>query len=202
MKYLQFYLDRDCVVVPGWGKTKRVRSGCDRWTLADTRWNLPMLKGNAKVVNGTGGLLVVDVDPKNGGSVEALRQRFPNLPKTRTVQTVTPHPDGFGTHLIFTIPDDVRIAHRQLGAGIDIPHSVMLPGSVVRCDDGVNRTYELVSEVEPAAAPLALIAAVDKGQDSGVAAEVDPDSDAPDGDIEFLWASSPALGRVNATRSS
>ncbi|OQZ96600.1 hypothetical protein BST15_11910 [Mycolicibacter arupensis] len=130
-----------------------------------------MLKGNAKVVNGTGGLLVVDVDPKNGGSVEALRGRFPDLPDTRAVQTVTPHPDGFGTHLIFTIPNDVRITHRGLGAGIDIPHSVMLPGSVIRCEDGVNRTYALVNDVEPAAAPLGLIAAIDKGQDSGIAPE-------------------------------
>jgi hypothetical protein len=176
MKYLRFYLDRECVVVPGWGKTKRVRSGCDRWTLTDTQRNLDMLKSNAKAVNGTGGLLIVDVDPKNGGSLGALRQRFPDLPGTRAIQTVTPHPSGFGTHLLYTIPDDVRVAHRQLGAGIDIPHAVMLPGSVVLCDDGVERTYELVHDVEPAAAPLGLIAAVDKGQDSGMDAEVDLNS--------------------------
>jgi hypothetical protein len=89
MKYLRFYLDRDCVVVPGCGKTKRVRRGCDRWTLADTQRNHDMLKGNARVVNGTGGLLIVDVDPKNGGSVKELRRRFLDLPDTRTVQTVT-----------------------------------------------------------------------------------------------------------------
>ena len=149
MKYLRFYLDRDCVIVPGWGRTKRVRNGCDSWTLVDTQRNLDMLKKNAKVVNGTGGLLIVDVDPKNGGSVEALHRRFPDLPDTRTVQTVTPHLDGFGTHLIFTIPDDVRVANRQLGTGIDVPHAVMLPGSVVLCEDGVERTYKVVNEVKP-----------------------------------------------------
>jgi hypothetical protein len=104
MKYLRFYLDRECVIVPGWGTTKTVRSGCDRWTVADTQRNPDMLQRNAKVLNGTGGLLILDVDPKNGGSLDALRRRFPDLPVTRTVQTVTPHPDGFGTHLIFTIP--------------------------------------------------------------------------------------------------
>jgi hypothetical protein len=192
MKYLQFYLDRDCVVVPGWGKTKKVRSGCDRWKLAQR--NVPMLKGNAKVVNGTGGLLIVDVDPKNGGSVEALRSRFPDVAETRTVQTVTPHPDGFGTHLIFTIPDDVRVADRQLGAGIDVSHSVMLPGSVVRCEDGVVRKYELINEIEPAPAPLGLIAALDKGQDSGVAAEIARDGDDPDGVVESLVGRFAAAG--------
>lgn len=184
MKHLHFYLDRDCIVVPGWGKTKGIRKGCGGWTLADTQRNVGMLKGNARAVNGSGGLLIVDVDPKNGGSVEALRQRFPDLPDTRTVQTVTPHPDGFGVHLIFAIPGDVRVAHRQLGAGIDVPHSVMLPGSVVRCGDGVDRTYVLVNDVEPAVAPLGLIAAVDKGWDSGDTSDVD--GDALDGSIDHL----------------
>jgi hypothetical protein len=188
MKYLRFYLERDCVVVPGWGKTKRVRSGCDRWTLQDTQRNLEMLKKNAKVVNGTGGLLIVDVDPKNGGSIEWLRRRFPDLPETRTVRTVTPHPDGFGAHLIFTIPDDVRVGGRQLAPGIDVPHAVMLPGSVVLCDDGVERRYELVNEIDPAPAPLALIAAVDKGRDLGAATAVEPDEEDADAIVESLVA--------------
>jgi hypothetical protein len=200
MKYLRFYLDRDCVVIPGWGKTKKVRRGCDRWTLVDTQRNPDMLKKNAKVLNGTGGLLIVDVDPKNGGSVEALHQRFPDLPITRTVQTVTPHPNGLGTHLIFTIPDDVRVAGRQLGTGIDVPHAVMLPGSVVLCDDGVERTYELVNEIEPAPAPLALIAAVDKGQDSGVARSVEFDECA-DGTVAPLVAKFAAAGPGDRNRT-
>lgn len=194
MKYLQFYWDRDCVLLPGQGKTKKVRSGCAGWKLADTQRNLPMLKRNAKVVNGTGGLLIVDVDPKNGGSVDALRRRFPDLAETRTVQTVTPHPNGFGTHLIFAIPDGVRVANRQLCAGIDVPHAVMLPGSVVRCEDGTVRKYELINEIEPAPAPLGLIAAVDKGQDSGVAAEVDRDGDDADGVVESLVGKFAAAG--------
>jgi len=132
------------------------------------------------VRNGTGGLLIVDVDPKNGGSVEALRRRFPDdLPDTRTVETVTQHPDGPGVHLIFTIPNDVVVAvNRPLGVGIDVPDSVMLPGSHVKCDDGIVRMYTLVNDIEPAPALLALIASVDMGQESGQAAPVyvdDPD---------------------------
>lgn len=180
MQYLGFYLDRKCVVIPGSGKTKKTRKGCGSWTWWDTEQNTRMLKGNAKLVNGTGGLLVVDIDPKNGGSVDVLRQRFPGLPDTRTVTTVTSHPDGPGVHLIFSIPADVKVAtNRGLGAGIDIPHSVMLPGSVVKLDDGTQRQYKLAADIEPAPAPLALVAAVAKrprefveeipdGQDDGL----------------------------------
>jgi hypothetical protein len=185
MKYLRFYLDRDCVIVPGSGQTKKVRKGCGSWKLADTQRNLEMLKYNAQVVNGTGGLLIVDVDPKNGGSVEMLRRRFPDLPDTRTVQTVTPHPAGFGAHLIFTIPDYVRVSRRQLGPGIDVPPAVMLAGSVVRCRDGVRRRYQLINEMEPAPAPLALIAAVAKGDDSFPVTPVGPD-DSADATVDFL----------------
>ena len=167
-KYLQFYLDRDCVLIPGWGKTKKVRPGCEHWDLADTKRYVDFLKKNAKLKNGTGGLLVIDVDPKNGGSIEALRRRFPDLPETRMVQTVTPHPNGLGTHLIFTIPDDVRPKWRGLGAGIDVPPVVMLPGSVVTCDDQIERTYELLNDLDPAPASLTLLAVIDKGEDSGI----------------------------------
>lgn len=167
IKYLRFYLDRKCVVVPGWGKTKKTRKDCGSWSWWHTERNTDMLKGNAKVRNGTGGLLIVDVDPKNGGSVASLKRRFPDLPDTRTVRTVTQHPDGPGVHLIFTMPSGVRLAtNRPLGPGIDVPDAVMLPGSIYRGDDGVDRKYTLVNEVEPAPAPLALVAAVDKGQAS------------------------------------
>lgn len=164
MKYLRFYLDRKCVILPGWGKTKSTRGGCTDWTEADTRRNVGMLRRNAKLVNGTGGLLVVDIDPKNGGSIDLLRKRFPDLPDTRTVTTVTPHPDGPGVHLFFAVPDDVAVVtNRGLGRGIDVPHSVMLPGSEVLLADGTLGQYELVKDVAPAAAPLALIAAVARG---------------------------------------
>jgi hypothetical protein len=139
-----------------------------------------MLMRNAKVINGSGRLLIVDVDPKNGGSVDALRRRFPDLPETRTVRTSTPHPAGFGSHLLFTIPGDVRLSGRGLGPGIDVPHSVLLPGSVVTGGDGVDRKYELANDVEPAPAPLGLIAAIDRGEIVGLSSEVSADSNDDD----------------------
>lgn len=186
MKYLRFYLDRNCVVVPGWGKTKKTRSGCSGWTPADTKRNVGKLRRNAKLVNGTGGLLVVDIDPKNGGSVDLLRQRFPDLPDTRTVSTVTPHPDGPGVHLIFAIPSDVDVAtNRGLGTGVDVPYSVMLPGSEIELADGTERQYELIVDIEPARAPLALIAAVARGRREAVD---QPRGDADDALVERLLA--------------
>lgn len=186
MKYLRFYLDRNCVVVPGWGKTKNTRSGCSGWTSEDTKRNVGKLRRNAKLVNGTGGLLVVDIDPKNGGSVDLLRQRFPGLPDTRAVTTVTPHPNGPGVHLIFTIPDDVSVAtNRGLGTGIDVPHSVLVPGSEVKLDDGTERRYELTGDIEPAPAPLAMIAAVARGRHEYVDRRPE---DADDGLVEGLVA--------------
>jgi hypothetical protein len=183
MKYLRFYLDRGCVVVPGYGKTKNTRKGCGSWTVETTRRNISMLARNAKVINGSGRLLIVDVDPKNGGSVDALRRRFPDLPETRSVRTSTPHSAGFGTHLLFTIPGDVRLSGRGLGAGIDIPHSVLLPGSVVTGSDGVDRKYELTNDIEPAPAPLSLIAAVDKGEIVGLSSSDDPTENLDDDEL-------------------
>lgn len=188
MKYLKFYLDRKCVVVPGWGKTKNTRGGCTGWTAQHTKWNVSKLRRNAKLVNGTGGLLVVDIDPKNGGSVELLRRRFPDLPDTRTVTTVTPHTDGPGVHLIFAIPTDVKVAtNRGLGTGIDVPHSVMLPGSVVELGDGTEGRYELIADIEPAPAPLGLIAAVARGHREIMDEELEPAVEVDDdGLVEHL----------------
>jgi len=183
MKYLRFYLDRGCVVVPGYGKTKNTRKGCGGWTVETTRRNESMLMQNAKVINGSGRLLIVDVDPKNGGSVDALRRRFPDLPETRSVRTSTPHPAGFGTHLLFTIPGDARLSGRGLGVGIDVPHSVLLPGSVVTGSDGMDRKYELTNDIEPAPAPLSLIAAVDKGEIVGLPSSDDPTENLDDDEL-------------------
>lgn len=186
-KYLKFYVDRNCVVVPGRGRTKAVRKDCGGWSSYQTQWYQSKLTGNAMLKNGTGGLLVVDVDPKNGGSVESLQRRFPDLPATRAVQTVTPHPAGFGVHLYYTIPDDVRVAtNLPLGVGIDVPYWAMLPGSKFVGDDGVERVYELIDDREPAAAPPGLIAAVDKGQESDDESLTDIDPDDSDELVDAL----------------
>jgi hypothetical protein len=75
-----------------------------------------------------------------------------------------------------------RTVHSAPGS-VD-PDAVMLPGSVVQGDDGRDRTHTLAHDIEPAPAPLALIATVDKGQESGPASPVDPD--ASDGIVATL----------------
>ena len=60
--------------------------------------------------NGTGGLLVVDIDAKNGGSLDLMAERFPGSTMTRTIQTVSPGEHGFGLQLVYSLPDGFKIA--------------------------------------------------------------------------------------------
>ena len=87
------YLDRDCVVMPGYGKTKNARNGCGSWALWHTKHNTDSLKKNAKVRKGTGGLLIVDVDPRTVDQSKHCASgslAFPTRgPSTRSLSTLT-----------------------------------------------------------------------------------------------------------------
>ena len=87
--HLDFYLARGCVVVPCQTGTKKLIRGAGEWTAEGSRANRDKLTGNAAMRNGTGGLLVVDVDAKNGGSLDLMAHRFPGSTMTRTIQTVS-----------------------------------------------------------------------------------------------------------------
>ncbi|WP_250548738.1 bifunctional DNA primase/polymerase [Pseudonocardia sp. H11422] len=65
----------------------------------------------------TPGLVVVDIDPRNGGDVQfdAMQQRYGQLPRTRTART-----GSGGGHLWFRLCGDLR---GQLAPGIDIKTS-------------------------------------------------------------------------------
>jgi putative DNA primase/helicase len=80
----------------------QIRAWWKRWPRA----NIGMPTGQAS------GIVVVDVDPRNGGDVSAL-----HLPATRTVRT----PSG-GYHYYFTVPDGMSAPKDntgKLGRGID-----------------------------------------------------------------------------------
>ena len=69
---------------------------------------------NANIGIATGhGLLVVDIDPRHGGSLEQLARRF-SLPDTAMVQT-----GSAGWHLYFVYMGDLRNSAGKLGEGID-----------------------------------------------------------------------------------
>jgi hypothetical protein len=111
-------------------------------TDADTisRWLTPLTSGsdllsdappNIGVLCGNG-LMVLDLDPRNGSdeSFTALEAKYGKLPRTRTATT----PSG-GTHYYFKVPVDREIRNDnrgKVGAGIDIKSNggyVVLPGS-------------------------------------------------------------------------
>ena len=80
-------------------------------------------------------LLVIDVDPKNGGSIDALRALGSPLPDTQVSAT----PSG-GWHFIYDLPPDVRVRGSvgKLAPGIDVRSSgnlIVLPGSAINGRD-------------------------------------------------------------------
>lgn len=74
-------------------------------------------------------VIVIDVDPRNGGldSLGALQQRYGSLPETLT--TISGRGDG-GAHYFFRRPPGT-LSHKRLGAGIDLKtasgYTVMAP---------------------------------------------------------------------------
>lgn len=84
-----------------------------RWVTRYPRMNLAIACGGV-----SGGLVGIDVDPKNGGddTLAALEARYGPLPKTITNLT-----GGGGAHYLVHADDAVRAALRgTLGSGIDV----------------------------------------------------------------------------------
>ncbi len=117
--------------------------------------------------NGTGRLLVVDIDAKHGGSLDLMAERFPGSTVTRTIRTVSPGKHGFGLQLVYSLPDGFKISPTVLvrdGEGrpmIEVASFAMLPGSRARGADGAVRTYEVVRDVAPSLATPELLTAVE-----------------------------------------
>lgn len=188
-RYLDFYLDHGCTVVPCRPGTKQIVKGCGEWTAADSRGNRDRLIGNAAMRNGTGGLLVVDIDAKHGGTVEQFGDRFDADTDTLIVQTVSKGEHGLGVQLVYTIPDGFRIKPGVLVSGDDGPMVevapwAMLPGSRARGSnvfepDPPMRQYIVVNDREPIPAPEQLLAVVEKLVPSDTAVV----ENAADGDV-------------------
>lgn len=104
------------------------------------------------------GKLVVDIDPRNGGSPDALRAAG-LIPDTWISRT-----QGGGWHFIYDLPKDVRVRNStgKLGPGIDVKSGgglILLPGSTIN-----GRKYRWEEGFSPrdrkrAVVPAALIEA-------------------------------------------
>jgi putative DNA primase/helicase len=100
------------------------------------------------------GQLIIDVDPRHGGSLESLEARTGKLPKTRTHKT-----GGGGLHLLFKQPHgfDIRNTVEFVGlSGIDRRGNggyIVLPPSVHES----GSFYEVFDESPIAEAPATLL---------------------------------------------
>jgi hypothetical protein len=90
--------------------------------------------------------LVMDVDPRHGGSetLEILEMWYGPLPGTEENQT----PSG-GRHLVFEGPHIFALGKHGFGEGIDSPHYTIIPG----CELANGGRYRRVNNLAAVAAP-------------------------------------------------
>jgi putative DNA primase/helicase len=120
----------------------------ERWWTAHPDAGLWMPTGSPS------GVLVIDVDPRNGGDITlaSLQNTFGAFPPTRTVKT-----GGGGQHIYFQLPDGPFF--KDLGAGVDVKADggyVVLPPTTHES----GASYEVIDASEPALAPPWLVAAI------------------------------------------
>lgn len=103
------------------GKHPRTRNGLKEAT-TDTKqiqaWWLEHPDSNIGLVPWPSGLVVLDIDPRNGGteSLAELEQKFGQLPDTARVFT-----GGGGLHIYFTLPTGIdRVPSRVLRPGVEL----------------------------------------------------------------------------------
>jgi hypothetical protein len=147
----------------------------------DATTNLKLIKkwwkasptANIAIATGTkSGLLVLDLDPRNGGNetLKAAQKKYGTLPTTVTAIT-----GGDGKHFIFVHPNEsVRsdTAGKLFGRGLDVlsgGHYFVAPGSV-----GLKRKYVWVTgktktDLDPAELPKAWVSRLRLGKDDGAA---------------------------------
>lgn len=100
------------------GKHPRIANGVKDATLVQQKvrqWWSETPKANLGVSTGYG-LLVIDIDPRHGGSLEVLDDLFPCLPQTATVRT-----GGGGWHLYYSYDPGITLGNTagKLADGID-----------------------------------------------------------------------------------
>jgi putative DNA primase/helicase len=143
------------------GKHPRTSHGVHDATVSGSmveRWWKNWPYANIGIATGrTSGILIIDVDPRNGGSetLQKLQEDLGSLPATVTVQT-----GGGGRHLYFSYPSfEVRkdTAGKLLGPGVDVmsdggfvvaPPSRHASGKRYRWQEG-----QAFHDLDPAALP-------------------------------------------------
>jgi putative DNA primase/helicase len=102
------------------GKHPRTRNGLlDATTDSETirQWWQRWPDANVGIACGPSGLVVIDIDPRNGGdeSLRALEDQFGHLPLT--IEAIS---GGGGRHIFFANPPGVQVHCQKLARGIDV----------------------------------------------------------------------------------
>lgn len=103
------------------GKHPRTREGFKEATLDRTeitKWWLETPDANIGLVPWPSGLIILDIDPRNGGteSLLDLEQKYGTLPDTARVFT-----GGGGLHIYFTLPTGIdKVPSRVLRPGVEL----------------------------------------------------------------------------------
>lgn len=112
------------------------------------------------VVLDNSGLAVIDIDPQNGGTLEAVEEKFGTLPSTFTVST----PSG-GIHLYFRLPAGVEPLTKIIGKlveGVDFLCAGSYVAAPTTIRQGTERkpggTYVVSNDVEPVELPASVLA--------------------------------------------
>ena len=132
----QFVIDLDRLHVPLWmacpgGSEFSRGSG---WQQTNWRFNSCQVGGwnpeRALCANTGGAIAVVDVDPRNGGDIEAVRQLLADLTVRIFAEVITP---GDGRHFYLAMHKDLASAHQIPDyPGLDVQArgcNVFLPGT-------------------------------------------------------------------------
>ena len=111
-----------------------------------TRWHQATPGCEWAMMHAQSNCLVMDVDPRHGGSetLEILQMLYGPLPETEENTT----PSG-GLHLVFEGPHIFALGTYGFGAGIDSPHYTIIPG----CELANGGRYRRENNLAPAATP-------------------------------------------------
>jgi Bifunctional DNA primase/polymerase, N-terminal len=111
-----------------------------------TRWHQAAPGCEWAMMHAQSNCLVMDVDPRHGGSetLEILEMLYGPLPQTEENQT----PSG-GRHVVFEGRHIFALGKHGFGQGIDSPHYTIIPG----CELADGGHYRRVNNLAAAAAP-------------------------------------------------
>ncbi len=111
-----------------------------------TRWHQATPGCEWAMMHAQSNCLVMDVDPRHGGSatLEILEMLYGPLPETEENKT----PSG-GRHLVFEGPHIFALGKHGFGQGIDSPHYTIIPGCELANGGHYRRTNNLAAAATP-----------------------------------------------------